>query len=160
MKKYLLTTISVLFLSAIFVTPIYSAGLNNPLGFDSIWGVIGAFLPVVAIVIGVALVGYLLYGAYMWMTAADKPDQLEGARKTLVNAVIGFALFGVGLGIFFFLSFVLGINWSDLFTGVGSNGGTGGGGGMTQEMCEEDCINTDPSNTGGYINGAGECICT
>lgn len=121
MKKFLKVSILSSPMFILSAQQIYAedGGLNNPLkGINNIWELIAKFIPVVAGMIGIGLLGYLLYGAYLWMTAADKPDQVEGAKKTLTNAVIGFALFGVGLGLFFFLSAILQINWRDIISGV------------------------------------------
>ena len=114
MKRLIVFIFILLITPFILHSPVSASGLSNPLKFDTVWGLLAAFLPIVAIVIGISLIGYLMYGAYLWMSSADKPDQLAAAQKTLVNAVIGFALFGVMLGLFFFLSYILDINWSTL----------------------------------------------
>lgn len=87
--------------------------LVSPLGegFSNIFDVLGAFVPQLALFIGIALVGYLIYGAFLWLTSSGQPDKLAAAQKTLVNAVIGFILFAVMFGLFLFLSYVLGIDW-------------------------------------------------
>jgi multisubunit Na+/H+ antiporter MnhB subunit len=92
--------------------------LKNPLKFNSIWELLAAFLPVIVGVVGISLLGYLLYGAFLWLTSGDKPDQLESAKKTITNAVIGFALFGVMFGLFMFLSYVLQIDWAAIISNV------------------------------------------
>ena len=94
--------------------------LVSPLGegFDDIFDVIGAFVPSLAMIVGLALLGYLFYAAFLWLTSAGQPDKLAAAQKTLVNAVIGFVLFAVMFGLFLFLSSVLGIDWATITSGA------------------------------------------
>lgn len=103
-------------------TPVYAGeGLESPLKFGSIFGVVAVFIPVVAGLIGFALLGYLLYGAFLWMTSAGDPERLQQAQKTLVNAVIGFVLFAVMFALFWFLTVgVLKINWIEVFQNIPS----------------------------------------
>jgi len=95
-------------------------GLESPLKYGSIFGVIAAFIPVIAGVIGFALLGYLLYGAFLWMTSAGDPERLNQAQGTLTNGVIGFVLFAVMFALFWFLTVgVLKINWTeDIFSKI------------------------------------------
>lgn len=90
--------------------------VTNPLKYDNIFALIGAFIPVIISVVGVSLLGYMLFGAYLWLTSSGDPEKLQKAQKTLVNAVIGFVLFGVMFLVFFFLSGVLGIEWTNIFS--------------------------------------------
>ena len=43
-------------------------------------------------IIGVLLIGFLVYAGYLWMTAAGNEDQVEKAKTTIRNAVIGIAI--------------------------------------------------------------------
>ncbi|MBI4449588.1 hypothetical protein HY634_00855 [Candidatus Uhrbacteria bacterium] len=43
-------------------------------------------------VIGILLIGFLVYAGYLWMTAAGNEDQVEKAKTTIRNAVIGIAI--------------------------------------------------------------------
>ena len=43
-------------------------------------------------VVGILLIGFLVYAGYLWMTAAGNEDQVEKAKTTIRNAVIGIAI--------------------------------------------------------------------
>lgn len=114
MKKNIQSLLLGFFVYAMSVRPTFAANIINPLKFDNIWAEAGSLIPVAVGGVGIALLGYLLYGAYLWMSAADQPDKVEGAKKTLTNAVMGFALFGIMFGLFLFLTFILNINWASI----------------------------------------------
>lgn len=40
-------------------------------------------------IVGIILVGYLIYGGYTWMTAAGDTERVQAGKDTLTNAVIG-----------------------------------------------------------------------
>lgn len=53
---------------------------------------IGLMINSVLSLLGVILLGYLLYGGFIWMTAGDSKDKPETAKKIIKNAVIGLVL--------------------------------------------------------------------
>lgn len=57
--------------------------------------IVGQAIQVVLGLIGVALLGYLLYAGFLWMTARGETDQIDAALKTVKNAVIGIAIIGL-----------------------------------------------------------------
>jgi hypothetical protein len=70
--------------------------------------------------LGVVAVGLVLYGGYLWMTAAGKAEQVDRARKVLTNAFIGLLII---LSAFAIVTFIL----NRFLSAIG--GGPGGGGG-------------------------------
>jgi len=43
-------------------------------------------------VVGYISVGFLIYGGYLYMIGAGSPDRMTGARKTIINAVVGLVI--------------------------------------------------------------------
>lgn len=54
--------------------------------------VVGTGLNVALGLLSVALIGYVLYGGYLWMTAGGESDQVDSAMQVMRNAFIGFVL--------------------------------------------------------------------
>lgn len=57
---------------------------------------------------GIALLGYLVYGGIMWITAAGNEDKIDSAQKTISNAVIGLIIVVVAIIITQIIGSVLG----------------------------------------------------
>ncbi len=72
--------------------------------------------------LGIAAVIMILYGGYIWMTAAGNAEKIERAKKTLIGAVIGLAIV---ISAFAIVNFA--INKLLEATGVTQTGGTGPG---------------------------------
>jgi hypothetical protein len=49
---------------------------------------------------GLLLLGYLLYGAFLWITSGGEEDKVAKARNTMMYAVIGIVLLVASLVIF------------------------------------------------------------
>lgn len=43
-------------------------------------------------VAGIAMLGYLIFGAISWLTAGGNEERIEKAQKSITNAVIGLVL--------------------------------------------------------------------
>lgn len=72
-----------------------AAGLQNACGTAScIPTIIGGLITLVLGLLGVALIGYVVYAGYLWMTAAGEAKQVEEAQTVLRNAVIGIVIIG------------------------------------------------------------------
>lgn len=54
--------------------------------------VVGTGLNVALGLLSVVLIGYVLYGGYLWMTAGGESDQVDSAMQVMRNAFIGFVL--------------------------------------------------------------------
>jgi xanthine/uracil permease len=46
------------------------------------------------------LLGYLFYGAFLYITSGGEQEKIDAARKTLTYAVIGIILLVIGLSVF------------------------------------------------------------
>jgi|GEM_PF-536382 len=78
--------------------------------------------------LGIIAIGVILYGGYLWMTAAGKSEQIETAKKVLQNGVIGLIIM---LSAFAIVSFII----SRLLGAIGGGGDNGGGGGGGCKNC-------------------------
>ncbi|MBU1145990.1 hypothetical protein KKD80_00355 [Patescibacteria group bacterium] len=61
--------------------------------------VIKAFLGI----LGIVMVILVLYGGFLWMTAAGNTEKIEKAKKILGNAVVGIIIIIMAYGISFFV---------------------------------------------------------
>ncbi len=73
-------------------------------------------------VLGIILVCFMVYGGFVWMTAAGNPERVDKAKKILVNAVIGLIIILLSWSI---TSFVI----NSLLDATGSSGGSSSSGG-------------------------------
>ena len=58
-------------------------------GDAALVGLIGGFIKIVLGLLGIALLGYLIYGGFLWMTAGGDGGQVTKAKDVMKNAVIG-----------------------------------------------------------------------
>ncbi len=56
--------------------------------------ILGGLINIVLGLMGVALVGYILYAGFLWMTSSGDDKQVDSARTMIRNAVIGVAIIG------------------------------------------------------------------
>lgn len=98
---------------------------------------------------GIVLLGFLIYGGYQYMVSAGDPGKLEQAVKTIVNALIGFAILILAWTITGLVMWLFGVSNDCWVRGMPHD----------DDSCYEDCINTDPNNSGGYVGDDGKCIC-
>lgn len=104
-----------------------STGLGN----TDIRVTIGNVVRVVLGFLGIIAVCLVLYGGFLWMTAAGNEDQVASAKKVLINAGIGLVII---MSSFAITQFVLSNLQEATGTGTGSGssdgiGGSGGSGG-------------------------------
>lgn len=80
--------------------------------------------------IGVILVVTIVYGGFVWMTAAGNPERVDKAKKILINAVVGLIiiLMSWGIATFVITSLTSATGGSDS-SGSSSSGGSSGFGG-------------------------------
>jgi hypothetical protein len=76
--------------------------------------------------LGIIAIGLIMYGGFLWMTAAGNEEQIDRAKKTLVSALIGLAII---LSAFAIATFLL--NSILQATGLATPGENGGGPGAT-----------------------------
>jgi hypothetical protein len=51
--------------------------------------VVGVVIKSLLGIVGTLFMGYFIYAGYLWMTAAGNADQLDKAKSTMRNAVLG-----------------------------------------------------------------------
>ncbi len=72
-----------------------ASGLSNICSTSLCVGtIVAAIINIVLGILGVALVGYILYGGFLWMMSGGEEKQIESARAVIKNAVIGIILVG------------------------------------------------------------------
>lgn len=85
-------------------------------GSNNLMGTINTIISVVLGVLGILAVAYIIYGGFMFTTAAGDPAKTKKARETIMYGVIGLV---VALLAFAIVNFVL----SSVFSGSAANSG-------------------------------------
>jgi len=90
---------AMMFFSAVLTiaAPLFS--IENPIGFDSVQGVVKALIQVAFTAAGLVAVIFLIIGGFKYLTSSGNADAVEGAKGTIINAIIGL--------IVIFISFLL-----------------------------------------------------
>ena len=103
MKKTILF-ITNLFIIFLFVTPVFTQGLqgaDKPLKIiannagvteTSIENVVGAGLNVALSMVGLIFLILMVYAGYLWMTARGEDEPIKKAQKIIIGSVIGLVL--------------------------------------------------------------------
>jgi cysteine-rich repeat protein len=113
----------------------YAADIG--LGTTDIRTMVARIINVFLGLLGIVAVGLFLYGGLLWMTAQGDPQQIERAKKVMVNAVIGLVIIFSAYAIAYFVLKAI---------GYGTDGGAGGDGGCPPgQTCS-----TGPLPGGGY----------
>lgn len=110
-----------------FAAEILLGNLNNPatgekfgeadVGLEKL---VSNLIGVGTIVAGIILVGYFIYGAVQWSAAGGDKAQIDTAKKTITNAVIGIVIVAAGMIVVSIVETVLGISitrpeWTKVF---------------------------------------------
>lgn len=69
-----------------------SIGISNPLKVDSIQALISVVLKFVVNLLAIAGVLYIIWTGFMFVRAQGNPGELETAKKSFLNALIGMAI--------------------------------------------------------------------
>jgi len=95
--------------------------IQQPLGLPAtdIRLIIANIIRIALALLGVILLGLILYGGFLWMTAGGNDEQIGKAKKVLVNAVIGLIIILSAYSIVWFIMRMLGVE--------GGAGGLGAG---------------------------------
>jgi len=64
-------------------------GLVEPFGTDNLLDVVSTIINLAFALAGIVAVVYLIMGGFNYVTAGGNPEAVEGAKTTLVNAIIG-----------------------------------------------------------------------
>lgn len=102
--------------------------MEQPLGLPvtDIRIIVARIIRVALGLVGIVLLGLVLYSGFLWMTAGGNEDQISTAKKMLVNAAIGLAII---LSAYAIVSFIIG----KLIDATGGGAGGGGFGAPTTE---------------------------
>lgn len=69
----------------------------------SIYTIIGRVIYAFLSVVGLVLLGYLLYAGYLWTTAGENQENVERARRMIQNAIIGLFIIAASFAITAFI---------------------------------------------------------
>lgn len=113
--------LSLLFLTAImlsFGTLVYaqqapsntsgSIDIPNPLKVNSISALIDRLLTYVITIATILLPLAIIYAAYLFMTSGGDPEKVTEGRKTILYAVLGYALILISKGVAMIVAEILG----------------------------------------------------
>ena len=81
------------------------AFINNP--ETRIYLLIGQVIQIILSLLTVFFFVLIIYGGFLWMTAAGNDDQVAKARKLIIRGISGFVLVLLGLGITFLILSVI-----------------------------------------------------
>lgn len=93
-------------------------------GASSLPDVVARIIGVITSLLGLILLGYLIYAGYLWMTAGGDDKKVGEAKTMIKNAVIGLVLIALSYAISSFIITTLGNDV--LSTGSGAGAGTPG----------------------------------
>jgi hypothetical protein len=71
-----------------------------------VWRIALNIVDIALTIVGIIAFFFILYGGFLYLTGGDKPDKVEGARKTIFNAVIGLV---ISIGAVAIINFTFGI---------------------------------------------------
>lgn len=71
------------------IKQVLAAPINNPSSFNTLGDLVAALLPAVYGLGGLVLFLYLIFGGFKYLTAGGDDKEIQSAKKTLTNAVIG-----------------------------------------------------------------------
>lgn len=74
----------------------------STLTFGSLWTRVGVWVNWITAIIGVAALIFLLYGAYMYISAGQNEDNLKKAKASVLYGVIGAVVAVLAFSIFSF----------------------------------------------------------
>jgi hypothetical protein len=95
--------------------------------------VVGKIIQIFLGLLGVIALGLIIYGGFLWMTAAGNEEQIDRAKKVLTSAIIGLVIILSAFGI---TTFIL----NSLVSAVGNTNNSG---------------NNNSGGNGGSISGSG-----
>ena len=103
MKKFIVLN-SLILTSLIVVSPVYAQSAD----VSRIENFIRSIIQILVTLAGITATGFFVWGGFRYITSSGNPEQLEGAKKTILYSAFGLA---IALGAFVFSNIV-----SDLAT--------------------------------------------
>lgn len=90
-------------------------GIKNPISFDSLEALIANIVKAALGLTAVLAVGFIVYGGFLYITAAGDDSQIKKGKEALKGAIIGIIVIGLAYAL---VAFVIGA--------VGADGGASG----------------------------------
>lgn len=103
MKKFIVLN-SLILTSLIIVSPVYAQSAD----VSRIENFIRSIIQILVTLAGITATGFFVWGGFRYITSSGNPEQLEGAKKTILYSAFGLA---IAIGAFVFSNIV-----SDLAT--------------------------------------------
>lgn len=107
--------------------------------------------------VGIIILGYLIWGGLDWVLAGGDKSKVESARSKITQGIIGLAIFVSVFAIYFILDRFLSL--SPRFNVLGGGGGNGGG--STQNTCAGGVAigsTVNDGGSGGYCSNGGAAM--
>lgn len=98
MKKFIVLQ-SLLLTSLIVASPVYA----QTAGVTQIENFIKSIIQILVTLAGITATGFFVWGGFRYITSSGSPEQLEGAKKTILYSAVGLA---IALGAFVFSNIV------------------------------------------------------
>lgn len=105
-----------------------ASGYSTNVTETTVSAIAGTAVSVFLSILGIIFVVLMLYGGYLWMTAAGKEEQVTKAKELIQAAIIGLIIIVAAYAISFFIFNRL---TRQTLTTPAGGGGAGGGGGLS-----------------------------
>lgn len=119
LRPFLRTLFGVCLMGVLLAPGIAGAQLTNPVGCDDIGECIGTFIQYALGLAGVLALAGIVYGGFLYLTAAGNQERVESGKNAVTYSIIGLIIIGLAFAIVNFVFQALG-------------GGGAGGGGVVQ----------------------------
>ncbi|OGL70505.1 hypothetical protein A3C17_04010 [Candidatus Uhrbacteria bacterium RIFCSPHIGHO2_02_FULL_53_13] len=111
--KKITCTISAIAYAIAAPTSLFAAALYNPLGEVSVPLLIGRVIQAVLGISGSIALLMFVWGGFLWLTSAGKPERIKSGQDTLLWSVIGIAvIFGAYAIVNFLITSASGVTTS------------------------------------------------
>jgi len=87
MKKYILLQ-SFILTSLIIAFPVYA----QTAGVSQVETFIKSVIQILVTLAGITATGFFVWGGFRYITSSGSPEQLEGAKKTILYSAVGLAI--------------------------------------------------------------------
>ena len=101
MKKFIFIQ-SLILTSLIVASPVYAQTAQGA-GVGQVENFIRSVIQILVTLAGITATGFFVWGGFRYITSSGSPEQLEGAKKTILYSAVGLA---IALGAFVFSNIV------------------------------------------------------
>jgi hypothetical protein len=81
-----------------------TGGTSGSAKDSGVWGLLLLVLNILTAGVGIAAVGGIVFAAVLYSSASDRPDQVQKAKDTIRNVVVGIAAYA---GMYLILNFLI-----------------------------------------------------